>query len=311
MSRLVTLVGGAVAIVVLLATPARAQKSDAREVKARELFGIGRYPEALEIYGKLYAETTHPTYMRNIGRCYQNMGEPDKAISSFREYLRQAANLAPDQRAQVEGYIREMEELKRQRATAAGPPATTAPTTPTTTAPPPVGATPPAGSPLPNVVAPPATAPPSSPPSSPPSLVGATGSDAGTRPAPAGGNRRRVAGFVVAGATVAALATGAIFGARAFSKRHASDSQCPPIDGIEHCTDEGVRDNEQAKTAARVSDVAFGVGLVGAAVASYLLLTSRSGDATAAPSPGTVAPTVRLSPALGPAGAGLVLGAAW
>src|SRR5205814_435801 len=42
--------------------------------------------------------------------------EPEKAISSFREYLRQARDLTPDQRAQVEGYVHEMEELQRRRA---------------------------------------------------------------------------------------------------------------------------------------------------------------------------------------------------
>jgi hypothetical protein len=100
--------------------PAYAQQppvpqSDDREIEAREMFGVGRYAEALGIFGKLYAETMHPTYMRNIARCYQNLGEPEKAISSFREYLRQVKDLAPDQRAMVEGYIREMEELKRKR----------------------------------------------------------------------------------------------------------------------------------------------------------------------------------------------------
>ena len=37
----------------------------------------------------------HPTYLRNIARCHQNLGNPDKAISSFREYLRKARDLHP------------------------------------------------------------------------------------------------------------------------------------------------------------------------------------------------------------------------
>ena len=45
----------------------------------------------------------HPTYMRNIARCFQNMGQPDKAMLSFREYLRQSTDLTPEPRAQVEG----------------------------------------------------------------------------------------------------------------------------------------------------------------------------------------------------------------
>jgi hypothetical protein len=76
----------------------------------------------------------HPTYLRNIARCHQNLGNPDKAISSFREYLRKAPDLSPAQRKEIEGYIAEMEQLKqsqgRQPATpppAAAPPAETSP----------------------------------------------------------------------------------------------------------------------------------------------------------------------------------------
>ena len=88
-------------------------------MQAREAFAAGRYQEALDIYVKLYAEKLHPNYLRNIGRCYQNLGDPDKAIGSFREYLRKARNLPPGSAQEIEGYIREMEELKRQRAAAA------------------------------------------------------------------------------------------------------------------------------------------------------------------------------------------------
>ena len=92
-------------------------------MQAREAYAAGRYQDALDIYVKLYAEKLHPNYLRNIGRCYQNLGEPDKAISSFREYLRKARNLAPGEREEIEGYIREMEELKRSRRRPASPPA--------------------------------------------------------------------------------------------------------------------------------------------------------------------------------------------
>lgn len=105
-------------IALAAARPAVAQYGEGNdpEVAARALFAEGRYREALEVYVKLYAETAHPTYLRNVGRCHQNLGEPEKAIASFREYLRQATDLAADQRATIEGYIREMEEAKRSRA---------------------------------------------------------------------------------------------------------------------------------------------------------------------------------------------------
>ena len=101
--------------------PARAAEDQGAELRARTYFGTANYKEALEIYARLYAETLHPTYLRNIARCYQNLGEPDKAISSFQEYLRKAKNLSREQRAEVEGYIAEMEQLKRSRAIAAAP----------------------------------------------------------------------------------------------------------------------------------------------------------------------------------------------
>jgi hypothetical protein len=98
----------------------KSEKKDPREMQAREAFAAGSYKEALDIYTKLYAEKLHPTYLRNIGRCYQNLSEPDRAISSFREYLRKAKDMPADERAEVEGYIKEMEDLQKQNAVVAG-----------------------------------------------------------------------------------------------------------------------------------------------------------------------------------------------
>ena len=108
-------------VAVSLATlAARAEgATDPRELKAREDFVAGRYQEALDLFAKLYAETLHPIYLRNIGRCYQNLGEPDRAISTFHDYLRKGKEISPDEHKEIEGYILEMEELKRQREASA------------------------------------------------------------------------------------------------------------------------------------------------------------------------------------------------
>jgi hypothetical protein len=100
------------------AAPAQAgqEKRDPREVQAREAYLAGRYRDALDIYAKVYAEKPHPTYLRNIGRCYQKLDEPEHAISSFRDYLRWAKNISPEERAEVEGYIKEMEEAQKKTA---------------------------------------------------------------------------------------------------------------------------------------------------------------------------------------------------
>src|SRR5581483_5954064 len=172
----------------LLACPALAQQpapgADKGDAGARKLFGLGKYAEALDIYATLYAETTHPTYLRNVARCYQNLGEPDKAISAFREYLRQAKGLPADQRATINGYIREMEDLRRRReaqGTAAGTAAPSrsqpAPAVPVVVA-------------APVIIAPEPAAPDAAP----------------------GGRGSRAPAFVVGGASLAALAVGAVFG---------------------------------------------------------------------------------------------------
>jgi hypothetical protein len=114
---------GVLGLLIVLAMAAASSRAmaevDSREMRAREAFGAGRYQEALDGFVKLYAEKLHPNYLRNIGRCYQNLGDPDKAISSFREYLRKAKAVGGEERKEVEGYIKEMEDLKRQREAAA------------------------------------------------------------------------------------------------------------------------------------------------------------------------------------------------
>jgi hypothetical protein len=96
-----------------------------RDLEARDRFQSGRYADALAIYVQLYAETHHPTYLRNIGRCRQMMREPDPAIESFRGYLREARDLDPSERAEINGYIAEMQRLKLSSPAPATPPAFT------------------------------------------------------------------------------------------------------------------------------------------------------------------------------------------
>jgi hypothetical protein len=86
------------------------------EMKARESFAAGRYDEALQTFAKLYAETLHPVYLRNIGRCHQKMREPQKAIDAFQDYLAKTKTgkdkITPDERTEIEGYIKDMETLR-------------------------------------------------------------------------------------------------------------------------------------------------------------------------------------------------------
>jgi hypothetical protein len=114
--------GGRVAIFLVVvgwcAPALAAPPVDRREIEAREAYVTGHYERALELFGKLYAETLHPTYLRNVGRCYQNLRDPGRAISTFRDYLRKAPALSAKERAEIEGYIAEMQALEREQAAA-------------------------------------------------------------------------------------------------------------------------------------------------------------------------------------------------
>jgi hypothetical protein len=120
------------ALVVSFAVGGPAFADRATELKAREDFAAGRYDEALQLFAKLYAETLHPVYLRNIGRCHQNMREPQKAIDAFRDYLTKNKKIADDERTEIEGYIHEMEVLRdeqaKQAAVAEVPPVAPSPT---------------------------------------------------------------------------------------------------------------------------------------------------------------------------------------
>ena len=111
---------GTLGVVVAPSGPIHAAKrTDKREIEARQAFAAGQYQQALDLYAELYADKVHPTYLRNIGRCYQNLKQPEKSINAFRDYLRQARRVSAAERAEVEGYIGEMEALQKQQAAAA------------------------------------------------------------------------------------------------------------------------------------------------------------------------------------------------
>ena len=97
------------------AARAASKKTDPREIEARHAFAAGRYQEALDLYAALFADKLHPTYLRNIGRCYQNLRQPDQAINAFRDYLRQAKDMSAAERVEIDGYIAEMEALKKDQ----------------------------------------------------------------------------------------------------------------------------------------------------------------------------------------------------
>jgi hypothetical protein len=95
---------------------------------------------------------------------------------------------------------------------------------------------------------------------------------------------RRVTGLVVALAGVAAAGTGAGFGVLAVNDKKKSDQGCPSYAGELRCQQPGVDAMNKANTEAWVSNVGFGLAVVGVGLGSYLFF---SGGAQERPAPVT------------------------
>jgi tetratricopeptide (TPR) repeat protein len=115
--------------------------------KATGEYNLGQYLEAAKDYEAAYLQTLDVNLLFNVAQSYRLAGETDKAITTYRSYLR--SNPHGDQRVLAEAKLRDLEQ-KRASAPSAPPPAT------------PAGAEPVVTPPLP----PPASA--SSPPQAPP-----------------------------------------------------------------------------------------------------------------------------------------------
>jgi hypothetical protein len=283
-----------------------AQVSEARThyEKGRSYFQVSEYRKALEEFKAAHVEKNDPAYIYNIAECHRQLGEPKDAVVFYRRFLR----LVPPThalRADAERRITELEATPASANAASPPPAgreagpspSPAPTTPTPT---PAAS---GGAPQPVVESP----SPAAAPAAPTPVVGQPApllvhDSARDRSGPSGS--RRTAAYVVGGAGVLALGVGGYFGLRARSKWRESDPHCP----ADRCDAVGYALSDQARTSARIADVAIGAGLVGAGVAAYLFFTSR---AHPAPSP-TAAGRIRLQPEIGPGRyTGLTIGAPW
>ena len=123
-----------------------------------------------------------------------------------------------------------------------------------------------------------------------------------------GGDSKKTVGWIVGGVSLVAIGVGGYFGLRAISKRHQSDDLCPADD---QCTPEGKSLNDEAKSAATVSTVLFGVGIAGAAVATWMILSSNSGGSSESSSTHATTSSIRVTPLVGPSGGALSIGGAF
>ena len=114
-----------------------------------------------------------------------------------------------------------------------------------------------------------------------------------------------VMGYVVAGAGVVAVGVGSYFGFQAVQKRKDSDSFC-----TRGCSQQGIDLNDEAKSAAWVSNISIGLGLVGVGVGTYMLLKpspAASSDKQEEPA----LTSIRVAPQVASSGAGISVGGAF
>jgi hypothetical protein len=114
------------------------------------------------------------------------------------------------------------------------------------------------------------------------------------------GGGRRTVGLVVGGAGLASALAGGVLGLVASSKWNASKSEC----GVSSCSDHAaaVTDHDSAVELATGSTISIVVGGVAIAAGAALFLMAPAGHGES-----TKRVVVRLAPALGPQGAGVLL----
>jgi hypothetical protein len=100
---------------------AAADKSESeakKEKKARLECAARNFREGVRLLAELWMDTKNPTHPYNQARCYEQNAQNDAASSRFREYLRKAGPLQPDD---VKAIEKRIEDLERKPAGSAQP----------------------------------------------------------------------------------------------------------------------------------------------------------------------------------------------
>jgi tetratricopeptide (TPR) repeat protein len=127
-----------------LIVSARAGRAGPNEDAAREAtrkgaaaYNLGSYEEAARHYEAAYRLVQDPALLFNLGQSWRLGGQPDKALTAYRAYLR----TAPDDAAKRELVERRIEELERLVGAPGRPTAAAPPSPPPLATPVPAGAT--------------------------------------------------------------------------------------------------------------------------------------------------------------------------
>ncbi len=171
-------------------TPQQKQEIHLHYQQATRAYDLGKYPEAIEEYQKVYEIDGDPVMLYNIAQAYRLNDQPQESIHFYRRYLQRSPEAR--NKEDVERKITAMEKLIEDRRKAAAlvtPPPTKAAVKPVAVPPPP---------PPPPVVAPPVVVAPPPPPPPPPAST-----------------TRLVVGWSMVGVGVASIAVAIVEGIKA------------------------------------------------------------------------------------------------
>src|SRR5262245_46834931 len=131
MKRMITVAGAAL----LAASLARAQPKSAEEwdKEGETQYSLGNFDQAAESFKKAFEVAGKPNYLYNVAQAYRQGNKCKEAQFFYKRFLDlkdndKAKPLPPDKRAEIEGFINDLEEcIKRQAQISAKPPTGTQP----------------------------------------------------------------------------------------------------------------------------------------------------------------------------------------
>jgi tetratricopeptide (TPR) repeat protein len=259
------------ALVVAAPASAQSKKKPAAEqnegdAEARRLFkegdklyAEGDYEGAVRAFEKSYELSRQPALKYNLANAYERLARYEEALNALKEYEPHAA---ADERDVVKRRVGKLQErAEQQRLDKEKGIASSTPSESSTEA---------------------------SPPASEPD-------------APAGGasvsSDTPVLGYVLVGVGAVGVGLGAYFGIQALGTQSDAEAACKESGGARRCPSSASGTLDSNQRSAIIADVGIGVGIVAAAVGTFLIFKSKSKDTAA----------TELRAAAGPQGGGLNL----
>lgn len=226
-----------------------------------KLYAEGDYEGAVRAFEKSYELSHQPALKYNLANAYERLARYEEALTALKEYEPHAA---ADERDVVKRRIGKLQEradqqrLEKEKGLA------------------------------PSASAPSETSSEAAPPTSQPSAPTDGASVSSDTP---------VLGYVLVGVGAVGVGLGAYFGIQALSTQSDAETACKEASGARHCPSSASDTLDANQRNAIIADVGIGVGIVAAAVGTFLIFKSKSKDTA----------STELRAAAGPQGGGLNL----